>query len=226
MDGNRRFAKYLMKKPWEGHKLGVKKTREVLQWACEMGIKYVTAYTLSLENLRSRPKKELEMILNYMKKEADFILNKTDHTVHKFLVKVNFIGRLNLLPKDLQEKLKRVEEKTKDYGNHVLNIAIAYGAQQEIVDAVKEIVKKGLDKVLSPADLNKDIIKNHLYTNGQPSPDLIVRTGGEKRLSNFLLYQAAYSELLFTEKKWPEITKDDFKGFLEEFASRKRRFGQ
>ena len=106
-----------------------------------------------------------------------------------------------------------------------MNIAIAYGGQQELVDAMKKILKKGLHGIIKPADLNENTLKEHLYTNGQPSPDMIFRTGGEKRLSNFLPFQSAYSELIFTEKRWPELTKRDFNAALKEFENRQRRFG-
>lgn len=226
LDGNRRFAKQLMKKPWMGHYYGLQKTREVLQWACEAGIKYITAYTLSFENLKSRPKKELAMILKYLEMEADNIITGTDHMVHKFNVKVRFIGRLHLLPSRLQKKLAAVENKTFDYKNHVLNVALAYGGQQEIADAVKEILLKGLKGVIKPSDVDETLVRHHLYTNGQPYPDLVFRTGGEHRLSNFMPFQSAYSELIFTDKKWPELSKKDFDEALEEFDKRQRRFGK
>lgn len=225
LDGNRRFAAQIMKKPWTGHKYGLLKSREALQWACEAGIKYITAYTLSLENITSRPKQELNLILMFIGKEADSILKDRNHIVHRFSVNVRFIGRTKILPKDLQKKIKLVEKKTKDYNKHYLNVAVAYGGQQELVDATKAIMKKCLKGIIKPSDMNESIIKAHLYTNGQPYPDMIFRTGGEKRLSNFLPFQSAYSELIFTDKKWPELTKEDFAEALEEYASRKRRFG-
>lgn len=226
LDGNRRFAKRLMKTPWLGHKYGLEKTRRVLQWACEAGIKYITAYTLSLENLSSRPKEELKMILKYLDMEADNVLENKDHAIHKFNVRVRFIGRIHVLPKQLQKKLVMVEKKTAKYTNHVLNVALAYGGQQEIVDAMKQILLKGIKGAIKPSDIDDAMIKRHLYTNGQPYPDLIFRTGGEKRLSNFLSFQSAYSELIFTDKKWPELTRKDFDAALREFSSRKRRFGK
>jgi tritrans,polycis-undecaprenyl-diphosphate synthase [geranylgeranyl-diphosphate specific] len=224
LDGNRRFAKELMKKPWEGHKMGLEKAREVLHWACEKGIKYMTAYTLSIENFKSRPKRELDMILKYIGKEADNIVKNKNHPAHKHKIKVRFIGRTRLLPKSLRKKIKNAEKSTKNYKNHVLNIAVAYGGQQEIVDAVKKIVKKSLKGEIK--QINEELIKKHLYTDGQPYPDMIYRTGGERRLSNFLSFQSAYSELIFTDKKWPEITKKDFLGALKEFERRQRRFGK
>ena len=226
LDGNRRFAKQLMKAPWIGHRYGLEKTRQVLQWTCEAGIKYMTAYTLSLENIGSRPKKELEMILNYLDIETDNVLKNKEHVVHKFKVNMRFIGRIHILPKKLQKKMAAVEEMTKNYNSHFLNIAVAYGGQQEIVDATKKILLKGLSGAIKPSDVDEKLIKANLYTNGHPYPDMVFRTGGEKRLSNFLPFQAAYSELIFTDKTFPSLTKKDFDSALKEFEKRKRRFGR
>jgi len=226
MDGNRRFAKRVMESPWMGHKWGLEKAREVLDWSCTLGIKHITAYTLSLENLAQRPKRELKLILDYVREECDNMLKNEEHPVNRHRVKVRFIGRRRILPDDIQRAMEKVEEKTSGYENHVLNIAVAYGGQQEIVDAVREIVKKGLKGVIRPSDINEDIIRHHLYTNGQPSPDLIIRTGGERRLSNFLPFQSAYSELMFTDKKWPDMKKKDFLKLLKDFEKRERRFGK
>lgn len=226
LDGNRRFARELMKRPWEGHRLGLLKSREVLQWACEAGIRYITAYVLSLENIATRPKKELQLILGYLGEEADNILKNSKHVVHRFNVRVKFIGRIQLLPKKLQKKLATVEKKTVKYKKYFLNVAVAYGGQQELVDATKKILEEGLKGIIRPADLNVRILKEHLYTNGQPMPDMIFRTGGEKRISNFLPFQSAYSELVFTDKRWPELTKQDFQAAIREFENRQRRFGR
>ena len=225
LDGNRRFAKQMMKSPWAGHKFGLEKARDVMQWACEKGIKYVTAYVLSMENLASRPKRELNLILRYFGEELDSVIKNKDHVIHNFKIRTRFIGRINLLPQTLQDKMKTVEEMTKRYNGHFLDMAVAYGGRQEIVDAMKLILEKGLKGIIRPSDINENTLKEHLYTNGHPFPDLIIRTGGEKRLSNFLSYQSAYSELIFTDKKWPEITKKDFEAALDEFDQRQRRFG-
>lgn len=226
LDGNRRFARELMRRPWEGHRLGLMKSRDVLEWACEAGIKYITAYVLSLENLATRPKRELRLILNYLGQEADNIVKDSKHVVHRFGVRVRFIGRTHVLPSQLQKKLAAVEKKTANYKKHMLNVAVAYGGQQELVDATKKILEKGLRGVLRPADLNVQLLKEHLYTNGQPMPDMIFRTGGEKRISNFMPFQSAYAELIFTDKRWPELTKKDFEEALKEFERRQRKFGR
>ena len=226
LDGNRRFARELMKRPWEGHSLGLKKSREVLTWTCKRGIKYMTAYALSLENMKTRPKRELAFVLKLLGEEADTIMGNAGHAVHKFRVRVRFIGRVHMLPAWLKKKLSAVEERTKDYKNHCLNIAVAYGGQQEIVDAAREISRKCMSGALNPAMLDERMIKKHLYTNGQPFPDMIFRTGGEKRLSNFLPFQSVYSELIFTDKRYPDLTEQDFDAALHEFESRQRRFGK
>lgn len=225
LDGNRRFAKELMKKPWMGHRYGLEKAREALEWACELGIKYVTAYVLSIENLKSRPRHELKYILKYLGMEADNILQNKEHIVHKDKVRVRFIGRTHLLPSELQKKIKKVEKLTAGYDGHMLNVAVAYGGQQEIVDATRKILREGLKGIIRESDINETILKEHLYTNGQPAPDAIIRTGGEKRLSNFLPFQSVYSELIFLDKKWPEMSKADFLAALKEYENRKRKFG-
>jgi tritrans,polycis-undecaprenyl-diphosphate synthase [geranylgeranyl-diphosphate specific] len=130
-----------------------------------------------------------------------------------------------VLPDRLLEKMNAVANATSNNKKHTLNIAIAYGGQQEIVDAVKKIVEERLKGVIKPSDLNETILKEHMYTNGQPYPDLIIRTGGEKRLSNFLPFQSVYSELIFTDVKWPAFTRQDFDNALSEYENRKRRFG-
>lgn len=225
MDGNRRFAKEIMKRPETGHEFGVSKAREVLEWADEYGIRCVTAYTLSLENIKHRPKTELSMIYRYFEKEMDVILSG-EHIVHRLKARVNFIGRLNMLPEALQRKMKEIEEKTKDYDNHVLNIAVAYGGQQEIIDACREISKDIESGSLKGDKIDEDVFKSHLYIKEADYPDLIIRTGGERRLSNFLLWEAAYSELAFVDERWPELKKETFIRVLEDYNNRERRFGK
>ncbi|MBI4019535.1 MAG: di-trans,poly-cis-decaprenylcistransferase [Candidatus Aenigmarchaeota archaeon] len=226
LDGNRRFARQLLKKPWEGHLYGLEKAREVVEWACERGIKYMTAYTLSIENLDTRPKKELKFILSNLAKEMEEILKNKSHVIHKRKVQTRFIGRITLLPESLQKLMNDVQKATAGYKRHILNLAVAYGGQQEIADAARKIAEECIRGQLSPSDIDEKVLEGHLYTNGCPYPDVIIRSGGEQRLSNFLSFQSAYSELVFTEKKWPELTRKDFEQFLQEYEKRQRRFGK
>jgi len=225
MDGNRRFAKQIMKKPWKGHEFGVSRARKVLKWSDELGIEYLTIYALSVENIRTRPKIELSKILDYFEKELDEVLSG-EHVIHETKTRVRFIGRIGLLKKGLRKKMKEVEDLTKDYENHLLSIAVAYGGQQEIVDACKKISLEIMDGVIEPHQINESLFKDSLYTNGFRCPDLIIRTGGERRLSNFLLWQSAYSELAFTDQKWPEFSKKKFVSMIGEYQKRERRFGK
>jgi len=223
LDGNRRLAKRLMKQPWKGHELGAKKVNEFLNWCRELGIKYVTMYSFSIQNF-NRPKREFNYLMKLFEREALSILNP-NHDVHKYKVRVKVIGRIWMLPKFVQKAFKKVEKVTKKYNNYFVNIAVAYGGQEEITDAIKKIAKKISNGIIKPKEINEDIIKQSLYTNGTPYPDLIIRTGGEKRLSNFLLWQSAYSELAFVNKMWPEFSKEDFINVIKDYQRRERRFG-
>jgi len=223
LDGNRRLARRLMKQRFMGHEWGAKKVRELLGWCRELGIKYVTLYSFSIQNF-SRPKLEFNYLMKIFKREALDILNK-NHDVHKYKTRVKAIGRLYLLPKDVRDAIRKAEEATKNYKDYFLNIAIAYGGQEEIIDAVKKIAKNILKGIIKPEKINEDLIRHSLYTDGTPYPDLVIRTGGDQRLSNFLLYQSAYAELFFTSTYWPEFTKKEFFKIIEEFHQRERRFG-
>lgn len=225
LDGNRRFAKRLMLEPWKGHEWGAKKVKELLNWCKGTGVKYLTLYSLSAQNIFSRPKMEMDFLFKIFEKEFDAIAEKS-HDVHRNNVRVKVIGRLNLLPKSLRDAIAKAEESTKNYKDYFLNLAIAYGGQEEITDAIIKIAKKASEGIINPEQINEDLIRHSLYTNGTPYPDMIIRTGGEKRLSNFLLWQSAYSELFFVDKMWPEFTKEDFLSAIEEFKQRQRRFGK
>jgi len=217
LDGNRRFAKKLMLEPWKGHEYGRKKVEELLGYAKEFGIKEITFYTLSLENLKSRPKNELEFLFKLFK---DAFLNLDKEKIKNDKIKINFIGKLELLPSELQEICFKLQEETKGNNNFIINICIAYGGRQEITEAVKKIIKNK-----TPAEkINEEIINKSLLI--QDEPDLIIRTGGEIRTSNFLSWQSAYSEWIFLDKMWPEFEKEDLKNCIEEFKNRKRNFGR
>jgi tritrans,polycis-undecaprenyl-diphosphate synthase [geranylgeranyl-diphosphate specific] len=225
-DGNRRFAKRLMKTPWKGHQWGKEKLNDVFEWSIKAGVKVITVYALSLENLTSRPKHEIDFLLGLAKKEARDIIENSSHFVHKNRIRVKFFGRTDLLPKDLQQLFRKAEQKTKSYSSYFINFAIAYGGRQELVEASRRIAVKIASRKLDPNDVDENVIRQNLQTNGFPDPDLIIRTGGEKRLSNFLLFQSAYSELAFTDTYWPALTKKELLSILKDYGSRERRFGK
>lgn len=221
MDGNRRFSKRLMKAPWKGHEWGAKKLVNVLDWCREHEIKEVTLYSFSYQNFK-RSEEEFEQLMRIFRENFDKLINDKRLSEHE--IKVNVIGRIEEFPEDVQERLVKVMEKTKDYNKYIVNFAMAYGGQEEIVDACKNISKKVKEGELLPENINKEIFEQHLYMASRP--DLIVRTGGEKRTSNFLAYQSAYSEWVFVEKMWPEFEKKDFEQIINQFCERKRRFGK
>jgi len=225
-DGNRRLARRLLQKPWKGHEWGFEKIKKIIKWSKELGIKVITIYTLSLENLKKRPGRELNYLFKLARKELENIIENKKNIVHKNKVRLSFIGRLDLLPKEIQEKMKRVSDLTKNYSKQYVNLAIAYGGRQEIIDALRKItadVKKGL---VGTGKINESLFRQYLWTNGLEDPDLIIRTGGEKRLSNFLPFQSVYSELVFLDKFWPEFEKEDFLNAIKEFGERQRRLGE
>ena len=154
----------------------------------------------------------------------DKMINDKEQEINKHKIRVRIIGRINLLPKELQNKIIKLQDKTKNNDGYALNIAFAYGGREEIVDAVKKIALKVQNKELDPDSITDEVIKDELYLKSEP--DLIIRTGGEMRLSNFLTYQSVYSELVFVDSLWPEFSKDEFIRCIDEFSSRKRRFGR
>ncbi len=224
-DGNRRFAKRLMLQPWKGHEWGTEKLKNVLEWCRGTGIKMVTFYSLSLENIEKRPKNEINFLYDISRKEMRDVIENDNNFIHKYCAKIKCFGNLDVLPVDIQKLIKQVEEKTKNYNNYYLNLAIAYGGKQEVVDAVQKIAEKISRGDIEASDIDEAHIINNLHTTGFPDPDMIIRTGGEKRLSNFLPLQSAYSELFFIDTLWPEMTEDEFKNAVKEYSERKRRFG-
>ena len=212
LDGNRRFAKRLMLEPWKGHELGAEKVEKLLDWCKELGIREITLYCFSLENF-NRPKKEFNFLMKIFKKE--FSKMKTDKRVHNNKIKIRFVGKTELFDSEMQKIIRGLEEVTKDYDNYRINFAFAYGGRQEIVDAVKRLVE-------NEEEINEENLKKNLWLNTEP--DLIIRTGGEKRTSNFLPWQSTYSEWIFLDKMWPEFTKQDLIECVEEYGERQRRF--
>jgi tritrans,polycis-undecaprenyl-diphosphate synthase [geranylgeranyl-diphosphate specific] len=214
LDGNRRYAKKAGIPKFKGHEKGFNKIKELLEWCTELGIKEATLYCFSTENFK-RDKEEVDYLFNLFRKNIGSF--KKDKTVHDKKVKISVIGRISMFPEDMQKEMKEVMEATKDYSDYKLNLALGYGGRSEIVDAVKRIVNKG-------QDINEDVIKDNLYLSNDV--DLLIRPGGEKRLSNFLLWQNSYAELWFSEKLWPEFSKEDLIKAVEWFKNRERRFGE
>ena len=221
LDGNRRYARRLNLEPMKGHELGYKKLKDLFQWCKELDIKELTLYCFSMQNF-SRSKEEVDYLMDLLYRASTEILKNED--VHKNKIKVRFIGRTHLLPKNLQEGMQKVEAATKDYSNYIANFAIAYGGREEITDAVKKIAEKIASRELSPEEINEDSITNNLYLSS--FPDIMIRTGGEKRTSNFLTWQSNYSEWFFIDKMWPEFEKEDMMSIIEEYKNRDRRYGK
>ncbi|MEM3952247.1 MAG: polyprenyl diphosphate synthase [Nitrososphaerota archaeon] len=224
LDGNRRWAKERGLNPWDGHRLGADRVNDLLNWCLELGVKIVTLYVFSTENFK-RPREEVEKIFELLKERAQNFLN--DERIHKHKVRIKVIGRRELIPIDVEEVLRKLEDATKTYDNLFINIAVAYGGRAEIVDATKSIAKKVLEGELSIDEIDESVIEQHLYTADLPKndPDLIIRTSGEERISNFLLWQSAYSELVFLDVYWPEFRKIDLMRAIRTYQRRQRRMG-
>lgn len=225
LDGNRRWAKRNLIMKIDGHFRGADAVEKLLDWCEELNIKIITLYVLSSENL-NRKDDELSYLYELINERLHKLYN--DPRIHKNRMKVKAIGSIELLPDFLKEILVKLEEATKEYDNHYLNIAIAYGGQNELVDAIKKIGYKIKDGSLDVDKIDKDVIESSLYTSHLPqsSPDMILRTSGEKRLSGFLLWQSAYSELVFMDVYWPEFRKIDLMRAIRTFQKRGRRLGK
>ncbi|MFO7711119.1 MAG: polyprenyl diphosphate synthase [Candidatus Woesearchaeota archaeon] len=221
MDGNRRFAKRLMRHPSKGHEWGAKKVGKLLEWCKEVNVKELTLYSLSLENF-NRPKEEFDYLMSLFRKEFDNL--KEDKRIYNNKIRIRGIGRIHMLPDDVQEKVREIEEKTKDHDQYQINFALAYGGRSEITDATKIIAEKVKNNELEIDDIDEELVKNHLYLSHEP--DFIIRTGGDHRTSNFLPYQSTYAELFFLNKMWPEFEKEDLLSIIEQFQMRDRRFGK
>ncbi len=225
LDGNRRFAKKLMLKPWMGHQWGKEKVTKLIEWCGELGIKEVTMYAFSVENF-NRPKEEFDYIMKLFREACTQLRDdkKRQETGEKLGIKIRFLGRIEMFPKDIQKLMREIMEKSANNKGLIVNFCMAYGGRQEITDAAKRMAADVESGKLSVGTVNDDTFKKYLYM--PEDPDLIIRTGGEKRLSGFLLYQSSYSELFFLEKMWPEFEKDDLVQVIDEFKQRERRFGK
>ncbi len=225
LDGNRRWASERLLESSVGHREGAERVSQLLDWCLDMGVRCVTLYSFSTENFARAPS-EVEEILRIAEKKLGEIL--TDERIHKNKVRVKVIGRVGLLPKGLQEQIREVEEATQDYDGQFLTVALAYGGRAEIVDAAKQIAEKVKHGDLPVEKIDEDMFEKFLYTAymPKPDPDLIIRTSGEERLSGFLLWQSAYSELCFLDIFWPDFRRIDLLRAVRTYQQRKRRFGE
>lgn len=208
-----------------GHWVGAENAEHILEWCHELGIKVVTIYILSTENLERAPD-EVKELLEIIEERLRGLLN--DGKVHRYRIKVKSLGTLSLLPESTRRLLEDLEVATKDYSDHFLNIAIAYGGRTEILEGVRKIAEKVYDGRLKPREIDLKTVEAHLYTAHlpNPEPDLIIRTSGEERLSGFLLWQGAYSELVFMDVYWPDFRKIDLMRAIRTYNKRSRRFGR
>ena len=224
LDGNRRWASEKVLNPWFGHEKGADKVDQLVDWCLKLNVRSVTLYAFSIENFR-RSRSEVAEIMRIAEERFRQIL--TDERIHEDRICVKVIGRVNLLPSELQKLIADVEKATQNYDEHFLNFAFAYGGRAEIVDAARKIAEEVSQGKLKPESVDEKTFEQHLYTSHLPNqdPDLIIRTSGEERLSGFLLWQSAYSELFFLDIYWPDFRLIDLLRAVRTFQKRKRRFG-
>lgn len=220
MDGNGRWAKKKFRPRLFGHSQGVKSVRNVVEAAIEVGVKHLTLYAFSLENWK-RPKDEVFGLMDLMLKT----IQKEFKTLHENGVKIKIIGNIDLIPEDVRLKVIETEKITKDNTRLTLNLALSYGSQWEIALAAKKIAEDVVNSTIKVEDINSELFGKYLLTSHSPNPELLVRTSGEFRISNFLLFQIAYSELYFTETLWPDFDKEEFYKSIYYYQNRERRFG-
>ncbi len=218
-DGNRRYARKHGLSLEKSYEIGVEKVKEVLRWSREFGVKYVTIYALSQENLKNRSKNELNIIFKLMKRYLGNI--SSDKEIHKNKVRILIAGETQTLPRDLQDAIINAQNETRDYNHYYLILLIAYGGRQEIINAINRILSENRN-----SKITEETFKKYLYLPNIPYPDLVIRTSGEMRISNFLLWQIAYSELYFSKLLWPEFSKEEFIKALTDYQKRERRYGR
>jgi len=223
MDGNRRFAWKSNIATGIGHRIGKEKLEKVLDWTLEIGIPWLTVYALSTENL-NRPENELKVLFNLYNEGLREIAD--DPRIHDNEVRVQIIGRRELLPKLVNDAIDYAEKKTADYDKFVFTVCLAYGSREEMIDAIRSLASEHASGELKLEDIDQKAVSQRLYTGDMPDPDLVIRTSGEERISNFLLWQMAYSELYFSDVFWPSFQKKDLFKAIRTFQERRRRFGE
>lgn len=221
MDGNGRWAKKRFLPRLAGHKAGSETLREIIATCGELGVKYLTVYAFSTENW-GRPKEEITGLFNLLRGYLDTELEN----LNKEGIRIETLGDMTKMPEDLRNKIDRAREKTKDNSTMQLNIALNYGSRDELLKGVQSLGRKVLEGSLDPEDITEDMIGAVLYTKDIPDPDLLIRTSGELRLSNFLLWQLAYSEFYFTDVFWPDFKRSELMKAIDVYQNRKRRFGK
>ncbi len=221
MDGNGRWAKKRLMNRVKGHEKGSQTVRSIVTAARELGIGMLTLYAFSTENW-SRPRVEVKALMMLLKR---FLVSERDELMGQG-VRLNILGQKEKLPVDIQREAERTVQMTQNNQGMVLNLALSYGSRQEITAGVQTLAEKIKTGLIQPVDITEEMISDHLYTRKMPDPDLIIRTSGEFRLSNFMMWQAAYSELFVTNTLWPDFTKDEFIEILINFQERDRRFGK
>jgi tritrans,polycis-undecaprenyl-diphosphate synthase [geranylgeranyl-diphosphate specific] len=221
IDGNRRWAKKRGLEPWKGHEAGFKRLHKLFEWCRDLGIREVTVYTFSVQNFK-RPKEEIKHLFTILVDEAKKFLVNPD--IRKYKVRIRAIGRLHLFPKYVRVAIAKVVEATKEHDRYFVNFALGYGGREEITDAVRALVADVEKGRLRPEEVGEKAIHDRLYLTSEP--DLVIRTSGERRTSNFLPWQSTYSEWHFTRKLFPDFSKADLIAAIEDFQNRERRFGQ
>jgi len=221
MDGNGRWAKKVGEERIFGHQNGVKSVKECTEAAAELGIKYLTLYAFSTENW-NRPKEEVDALMALLV----HTINSETESLNKNNIRLHAIGNLDSLPTETRNELNQAIENTKNNTRLNLVLALSYSSKWEIINAIQNIAQSVKNNELNISDINDDLLSAHLTTKNIPDPELLIRTSGELRISNFLLWQLAYSELYFTDKLWPEFTKQDFYDAIADYQQRERRFGK
>jgi len=220
MDGNGRWAKKRGLPRIRGHRAAVKTVTDVVEFSAEIGIEYLTLYAFSVENWR-RPKSEVKALMRLLRR---YLIEERPRLMENS-VRLRAIGRTDDLPSEVQEELHQTEELTRENNNLTVLVALSYGGRAEIVDAARECARRAVRGELSPKDIDEEVFSRFLYTKDVPDPDLLIRSGGEHRVSNFLLWQISYSEIWVTPTLWPDFRQEHMVEALKEFAARERRYG-
>ena len=220
MDGNRRWARQRNLDVKTGHKEGAKTLENIVRYAKKVGIKYITVYAFSTENWK-RSEEEVGALMLLLQAYLDSYAKRADTEG----IKVKVLGDISVLPKGMQNTIGKLEERTKDNTGVTFNIALNYGGRDELLKAVKNIAQEVKEGKIDIQNISEEMVSNNLYTKGEPDPDLLIRTSGELRLSNFLPWQLVYSEFLFIEKNWPDFTEEDLDNAIIEYEKRTRKFG-